>query len=470
MDKGAAEFAINQAIKSGASYADARLETVSGNAFLLKNGTAEVSEFEKNVGIGIRVLVNGSLGFASTNNLEKENVRKTVARIIKVANASSRLKEGIKLSQEKPNKADYEVKQKIKLQDVSPKEKLGLLTDIDKAVLSSGANVIGRYLSYSDFYSEKYFVNSEGSAITSRIPRTDYFYFITANEGGKSSQRYWQYGDAAGFEKILSRNLPALMKQEVETMKKNMINGVRAPKEKIDVVVGPQVVGIMSHESVGHPYEADRILGREAAQAGESFLKRDAIGTKIGSKAINVADDPTLENSYGFYLYDDEGIKAGKRYLIKEGIVNEFLQNRETAEEFGTGSNGSARASFANREPIIRMGNTFVEPGDYSDEELIKGVKNGVYIANFTEWNIDDKRYNQKYVGSEAYIIKNGMLMEPVWAPIIEITTEKLWSSVDAVGKKAEYHAGSCGKGEPMQGMPVWFGGPMMRLKGIQLR
>lgn len=468
MDKGIAEFSINHAVKSGASYADTRMETSYGTGFLLKNGVVEVSEFEKNVGIGIRVIVNGALGFATTNNFEKDNIKSIIAKCVKIASATARLKEKISLSEEKPNKAQYEVKQKLRIEDVSPKEKLRLLFDIDKRVMEKG-NVIGRYLSYSDSYTEKYFVNSEGSAIYSKIPRTDYFYFITVNEAGKSSQRYWQYGDAAGFEKILSRNLPELMQNEVAAMGKNLKEGIPAPKEKIDVVVGPQVTGIMSHESVGHPYEADRILGREAAQAGESFLAPDSLKTRIGSSKVTVADDPTIENSYGFYLYDDEGVKAGKRHLIKNGIVEEFLHNRETASEFSTKSNGSARANFFNREPIVRMANTFVEIGDCSEEELIEGVKLGVFIKNFTEWNIDDKRFNQKYVGSEAYLIKNGKLKEPVRAPTIEITTPKLWSSVDMVANNTEYHAGSCGKGEPMQGIPVWFGGPSMRIKGIRL-
>jgi len=133
-------------------------------------------------------------------------------------------------------------------------------------------------------------------------------------------------------------------------------------------------------------------------------------------------------------------------------------------------SNGSARASSFDVEPIIRMGNTYVKPGDHSEEELIEGVKKGIYLKNFTEWNIDDVRFNQKYTGLEAYYIENGKIKYPVKKPAIEITTTSLWQSVDAVGKKLELHPGTCGKGEPMQGMPVFLGGPLMRLKGIRLK
>ena len=210
-------------------------------------------------------------------------------------------------------------------------------------------------------------------------------------------------------------------------------------------------------------------LGREAAQAGESYVKPDMIGHRIGTGAVTVVDDPTVPNSYGFYEYDEEGVRAGRRTLIKNGIIAGFLQNRETAAELGVSSNGAARAVSYDREPIIRMANTFMLPGDYNDEELIEDVSKGVFIKTFMEWNIDDRRYNQRYVGLEAYLIENGQITSSVRNPILEITTPGLYSSVDAVGKTVEYEAATCGKGEPEQGAPVWHGGPPIRLRKVRL-
>jgi TldD protein len=234
-------------------------------------------------------------------------------------------------------------------------------------------------------------------------------------------------------------------------------------------VLSPELSGIAAHESVGHPQEADRVLGREGAQAGESYLKRDSLGRKIGSPEANVSDDPTLLHSNGYVPVDDEGVLAKKRLLIKNGIINEFLQNRSTAEEFGLNSNGSSRSVSYNREPIIRMSNTFVEPGDYTTEELIKEVKHGVLFKTFTEWNIDDKRLNQRYVALEAYSIENGEQRGLVKYPVLEITTPKLWGSVRARSKHLEFEAATCGKGDPQQGAPVWTGGPETLLSGIKL-
>jgi TldD protein len=219
--------------------------------------------------------------------------------------------------------------------------------------------------------------------------------------------------------------------------------------------------------------EADRILGREMSQVGKSFIYPGGpfwLGTKIGNPVVTIIDDPTVKNSYGYYEYDDEGIKARPRYLYKNGVINEFLHNRETAAKMGARSNGASRALNYDREAIVRMANTFVQPGDINDEEIFKDIKQGVYMKSFTEWNIDDKRFNQRYVGREAYLIEKGELKHPIARPVVETTTQIFWSAVDAVSKKVEYDAASCGKGDPMQGMPVYTGGPIIRLREVHVK
>jgi TldD protein len=252
------------------------------------------------------------------------------------------------------------------------------------------------------------------------------------------------------------------------------MNGVKATSrpptgEDLSIILGPLVAGLTSHESCGHPGEADRILGREGAQAGESFLKKDKLGMQIGSEEAYVSDDPTIPNSMGFYLYDDEGVKARKRRLITAGKFTEFLQNRATAEIFAVTSNGSSRAVQFDREPIIRMANTFIEPGDWTFEEMLKDTAKGVYIRSYMEWNIDDKRLNQRYVGLEAYRIENGELKEAIKNPVFEITTPKYWGSIDARASDLEFICGNCGKGDPMQAAPVFIGAPHVRLEKVRV-
>ncbi|NYZ75163.1 TldD/PmbA family protein [Candidatus Micrarchaeota archaeon] len=463
-----ADYCVEFALSHGASYAEARLEERSSTGFLLKNGVLESAAFDSYAGIGARFVLQGALGFVAVNQLTKPSLEKTLSTALKVTKASAKIAEKTVFAPSFAKKAKHEVHCRRSPEGVSAEEKTSLLRELDSAVLASKAKIVSRYVSLSDDVVRKYYSNSEGSRIESLTPYVNVFYAFTVEAGGKTAQRNWQYGASKGYECFGEWQLQEKLRDEARAIAKNLSEAKPVPSGKFDVIAGPEVVGIMAHESVGHPYEADRILGREAAQAGESFVKKEMLGTKIGSDAANVVDDPTVEEGFGHYLYDDEGVAAKRKKLMTKGVITEFLHNRETAAALGCESNGGARASEYDKEPIVRMSNTFVLPGDFSEEELLAEVKNGVFIKNFQEWNIDDKRLNQKYVGSEAYLIKNGEVTEPVFQPVIEITTPALWSAVAACSKKVELHAASCGKGEPMQGINVSMGGPHCLFKGIR--
>ncbi|MBN2567141.1 TldD/PmbA family protein [Candidatus Woesearchaeota archaeon] len=466
LDADIAEFAVEKAREAGASFAEARMVSTEGSNFLLKNGNLEISEFNKVSGLGLRFIKDGAMGFLSSNVLSRDNLSRMIRRTLATI-SKSRINERVPFAEGKAVVDRYTVPQKRNLLDVDPAEKTGLLFEIEKFLASGTAKVPGRYLSLGDSVQEKLLLNSEGTRIESVTPRASFFYFLTIAHGDTSVQRYWQHGNAGGWEFVEGWGLPQKMAEEASALDRNAREGAAAPTGKLDVVCGPEVVGIMVHESVGHPYEGDRILGREAAQAGESFVKRGMLNTRIGSDVVDVSDDPRIEHSFAYYKYDDEGVPAVEKRLITKGMIREFLHNRSTAAALGTVSNAASRATDYDREAIVRMSNTFLKPGDHSEQELIEGITRGVYIKNFTEWNIDDRRLNQKYVGAECFLIENGRLTRPVIAPVIEIDTPTLWGSVDAVADNIEYHAGTCGKGEPMQGIPVWFGGPSMRLRNI---
>ncbi len=466
-------YLVEFASAKGVDYAEARLHVDAGSGVTLNNGIPEPIQLAKVKGIGIRLLIDGAMSFASTNDLSKESLRETAEHAYRTAKASKRLVGSpIRLSQEKSEEARWEAKAQRPVQDVPIEEKFALLEEIEKNLRPDIVKVglPSRTLVLFDDLSERYFANTEGARIRGIVSRIGILYVLTASEPGKGTvQRIGQHGETGGWERLDAWNAPRLVSEEASTLGKVLREGKHAPREELDLVLGQEVTGIICHESCGHPQEADRILGREAAQAGESYLKPDMIGYRVGTEAVTIVDDPTIPNSNGFYLYDEEGVKARRRTLIKEGVIADFLYNRETAAELGVNSNGAARAVSYDREPIIRMANTFMLPGNYTDEELIEDVKNGVFIKTFMEWNIDDRRYNQRYVGLEAYLIEKGEISTPVTSPVLEITTPGLYGSVDAVGRDVRFEAATCGKGEPDQGAPVWHGGPAMRLKRVKL-
>jgi len=476
-DPDLAKLAVDYGLRLGAEYVDARLHRNLEVGCLLKNSSPEPTILVDSNGLGVRVLYRGALAFGATNTPSAQSVKDLVEEVVKRAKASIRLVgEPILFSSEEMGSGYWSAEEKEKLEDVNVQTMLKNLRDLDNVIKDGfhGVPFTNRLLMIETSVEEKLYVNSDGAELQSRVPRVSISSFINASYNGKNyaitiPAGYSSIGESGGWEVVKRLRPETFFKEEGSNLAKAVKCERNPPSEPVDVVLGPDVVGLVAHESSGHPAEADRILGREGAQAGESYLKKNGLGIRVGSSEAYVSDDPTIPNSMGFYLYDEEGVKARKRRLIEAGVIREYLHNRATAQVFSTKSNAASRSVAYNREPIIRMANTYVEPGDYSFEELLEDIKLGVYIKSFMEWNIDDVRFNQRYVGLEAYLIERGELKEGVKAPILEITTPKFWSSLDARGKDLQFRAASCGKGDPMQGAPVWTGGPHIRLRNIRL-
>ncbi len=475
LDQDILEFCINHAYKFGAEYAEARIQEQMNRAVILKNSELQPVSIENSYGIGIRIVYNGFMTFVASNDIRKESLSHLIENAVK----RSRVKALSKSSNNRihfnnqyfSSSINWEAKEKTHLTNIDIETIYKNAKELDSLIGNKSLNVKfpSKILILYTSEESKIYTNNNGAFIRSKVPRVGLTCFFTGLSEIKTAQRVLDLGRSGGWESIKELQLHERLTEEsiivAKIVKENgeNLNGI------MDAVLGPEISGIMAHESVGHPFEADRIIGRESAQAGESYLKPEDIGTLIGSTEANVSDDPTIPGSFGFYVYDDEGVHSKKRQLMKEGIVKELLHNRATAYEFNTVSNGSSRSVRYDREPIIRMANTYVEPGNYSFDELISGVKKGVYIKSFMEWNIDDKRENQRYVGLEAYEITDGEIKGLVKNPVLELTTHQLWSSLDARGKDLHFSAATCGKGDPIQGAPVWTGGPHIRLRNVKI-
>lgn len=453
----------------GLLLAEVRLERKEHRHIAVKEGRVSSVISMSDGGMNVKVVMPSGTGFASSNVASKAEGLRLFQKAFRQARGGRR-RTPVSLSPEPAVKTDWEVREKRKLADISTEEKLGYLQELDRAVMRTKVKVQGRFYELIDYEIESYFANSEGSRIRSFLPRVRVDSTNLVTSKGESAQSIREWGASGGWEKVESWALDEVLPQEIKMLKTQLDEGKSVKPGTYDLVCGPEVVGIAAHESCGHPMEADRIIGREMSQAGRSFVSPDMIGKRIGSEYATVIDDPTLPGSYGYYAYDEEGVKARPRFLYKSGLINEFLHNRETASRLGVMSNGSSRAESYLREPIVRMANTFVAPGDFEDDEIFGDVKDGVLMHSFTEWNIDDKRYNQKYVSREAYFIKDGEIAGPAKNCVLEITTPGFWGTIDAVSKKLDFFSAECGKGDPLQGMSVFTGGPMVRLRKVALR
>ena len=466
------EKAISKATSLGAEYAEARLHARIGMEITLRNnelmGVASIDE----VGAAIRVLRDGGLSFASTARLTSQGLVEAVERAVAQAKRPG-LGTRYRFSEERLGHAKIEVVAKKPFDSMDLESKILLLKDVwEKASQAvRETKLVSLMVEYQEVTEVKEILTSDGGYVYSSTPRL--FIGITAtlvHPQKGSLQRSIELGASKGLEALEEWKPGDRVAEELARLERVLVEGTEPPKDPVPVVLGSEVVGLISHESAGHPMEADRIWGREAAQAGESYVKPEMIGReRIGNENATVVDDPTIPGSYGFYLYDEEAVPARPRYLYREGLLYEPLHNRWSAAVFGAKSNAAARAMNYKSEPIVRMANTYLTPGDYRFEELLEEAGNGVYIKSYMEWNIDDIRWGQRYVGLEAYMIRNGELAEPVLNPVVEFTTKWYYSSIKAKSRDLRFYAGICGKGEPAQGVPVWFGGPDVLLEPIRL-
>ncbi len=466
--------AVERALDMGAVYAEARYHSLKEFNTALLNGRVIGAGHSDSTGIAVRVYTRRGQGFASTSRLTLESVMDAVSRAVSAARTSENLKRReVMLAEARIGRARYSVVEKKPFHSIDEEDKIRMLKEMLGSVemRRGDMQIESHTVSYNESIEEKIIVNSDGAHIESRVPRLILFYNLSGKHGSLRANRWKELGGSGGLEVLDSVNLTSNLDSDVESLYTNLVKAKPyTGMDKVDVILSPEIVGLSVHESAGHPSEADRVLGREAAQAGLSYRTSMKEGEQIGSRHVTVIDDPTIPGSLGFYLYDEEGVAARPRILIDQGRLRELLHNRETAAVYGVESNAASRALDYRSEPIVRMANTYMAPGDYSLDEMIEDVNRGVYIKKYMEWNIDDNRWIARYVGLEAYLIENGRLAEPVKNVVLEINTRDYYTSIDAVGKDLVFEAGSCGKGEPMQPLPVWMGGPHVRLRGVIVR
>jgi TldD protein len=243
------------------------------------------------------------------------------------------------------------------------------------------------------------------------------------------------------------------------------------PAAETTIIIGSSQMALQVHESCGHPAELDRVLGTEISLAGGSFMTLDKVNNlKYGSPIVNIVQDATIEGGLGTFGYDDEGVKACRTYIVREGVLTGYLTSRETAPILNTVSNGCMRADGWNRIPLIRMTNINLEPGEWAFDDLIADTGDGILFETNKSWSIDDKRLNFQFGTEIAWQIKDGKKRQIYKNPVYTGITPQFWNSCDAICNKNHWHIWgipSCGKGEPMQTAHVAHGAAPTRFRNI---
>ncbi|MDH3502428.1 MAG: TldD/PmbA family protein [Nitrosopumilus sp.] len=456
-----ADRGVSYAIESGAVYCDVRAEIQNKQSASIENSEVEYINRKKYNGIGIRLLKNGAWGFCSIASPENfEQIKSKIEQALKNSEYSSQNKKNTidvyKISASKIKK-EFPV---LKKPEIEKLIEIGL--ECDKIILSKPRIIQS---TVNPWFSEtsKYFTSSDGAQIFQKYTDVVIDMIATAHESGLTQSVNITEGGRGGIEQLIKNDKVQNSADKISNKSSELIMAKPIREEKATVVMNPDFVALLTHEIIGHPSEADRVLGKEMAWAGGAWWK-GKLGEKIGSEQLNVFDDPTIDNSLGWYYYDDEGVKTQKTNLIKNGILINHMQNRETAQIFGTTPTGNMRATSYRFMPLIRMACTCIEKGDWKQDEMIKEVKNGYMISNMKIPSIDMQRYNWSISCQYAQKIENGELTDLLRDVIVMGTSEEFFNSIDACGDDFTVRPiTNCGKGDPMQSMIMGNGGPSIR-------
>jgi len=462
MDQNLQDFAdkiIKYADKAGVQYCDVRAEHQEKKSVLIENGEIEHIRNSEDRGIGIRLIKNGAWSFCSITNPKSFNeIKDILDNTIENSNYKNLDKKNIINLHKSPiNKKEinFPVMKKPEMDELI---KIGL--ECNK-IIKKTPKIIKSITNPEYTINSKYFVNSEGSEILQNFTDTVIEMIATAHESGQTQSVNITEGGRGGLELIMNKAQQSAT--DIAKKASELIFANPVKEEKSTVVMNPDFVSLLTHEILGHPSEADRVLGKEMAWAGGAWWK-GKIGQKIGSEKLNVFDDPTIKKSLGWYYFDDEGVQTKKTKLIENGILKNHMQNKETSEIFNTIPTGNMRATSYRFMPLIRMACTCIGNGDQDVEEIIKEVKNGYYISNMKIPSIDMKRYNWSISCQYAQKIENGEITDLLRDVIVMGTAPEFFNSIDACGNDFTVRPiTNCGKGDPMQSMIMGNGGPTIR-------
>jgi TldD protein len=460
-----------------AEYADARFVRTQAERLSTRNGVVDQVDSQDSEGIGIRVRLGGAWGFAAVRGTDKAGAEAALDRALAVA-AAQPPSQGAALADEPPALGSYASPSERDPFDVPLEDKLAVLTAAD-AALSAEPEVALRLARFQAERVHKLFASTEGALCEQILTECGGGLAAVAVNGEQTQIRsfpssHGSHMDQAGYERFLLLDLPA-QAPRVAAEAVALLHAPECPSGTTTLILAGEQLGSQIHESVGHAVELDRVLGREASYAGTSFVPEDGIGTlRFGSERVNVTADATQPGGLGSYRWDDEGVEGHSTPIIRDGVLAGFLSSRETATEIGLGrSGGCMRADGFARQPIVRMNNVNLEPGQAGTlADLIADTRGGLLIDTNRSWSIDDRRLHFQFEGEAGWVIENGELGRLVRNPSYAGVTPTFWASCDAVCSPSEWRLNAlldCGKGEPGQTMHVSHGSAPARFREVEV-
>ncbi|MBW9220747.1 TldD/PmbA family protein [Methanothermococcus sp. SCGC AD-155-M21] len=444
------------------TYWDIRLLFNESNKIILKDGSIEGISSGMNTGVIVRVLYKNGWGYANSNKIENEEIKNLLNRALKIAKLSNEnSKKTVILKDIGAYKDHVKSNGKINPKDIGVEEKKEYITMVHNCIMENNSQnnngkIASSSVGYSDVLGNSLFISSEGALIKNEITKVLMNMTVVAKDNSSNLQYASERLGGDGFE-VLEKNT---LYEKAENTKNRALRLLKAkvcPKGEFKVVLDPELTGVFIHEAVGHASEADLILQNDS-------VFKDKINEVVGSDYVTVIDNPLIKDSFGYYKYDSEGVKAKETTIIEKGVLKGYLHTRETAGRLNMEVTGNARAQGLNR-PLVRMSNTYIKPGDWDFEELLEDTKNGIFLKGSRGGQVDTGKGLFQFNAVEAFLIENGELTTHLRDAGLSGEIMNILHNIDGVTNEFKLSVGYCGKNG--QSVPVGDGGGCVRTKTI---
>ena len=445
-----------------ATYVEARYQSRVASEVNFINGELERIRVVENAGCGIRVLVDGCWGFSSTSNISNDALKDSLDQAIAAARTLAQTKKNkVKgLTESKMIRGTFSTSANSdNLLDINIEQKVQVAKEAEKEARSNKA-VKTASCTYRDMLDHKVFINSDGADIEIHDSKPEFSVTAIARKASQSVTAHEGVGVTGGWDDLFKKNSHLDYARIASARAAKLLDARHVSGKKTTVILDPAMVGLLSHEAIGHTVEADFVLS--------GSVVKDKIGTKVASDLVTLVDSGRSEiatNAGGTIIVDDEGVVAGRTAIIEKGMLKSFLHNRESAMIFGAASTGNARAFQYSDEPLIRMRNTYIEPGIDKLNDMIRETKHG-YIIKGARNGQADANGEFMFGAEEVHRIENGEVRELLRGASISGNAFEVLQSVDMVGNEFQYDIGTgyCGKYQPAK---VDGGGPYIRCTAI---
>ncbi len=454
MDKKVLQQVLEAALSNGGDFADIFVEYKKVTGIGMEAGRVERVSSGYEAGAGIRVLSGENTSYGYTNDLSTKGLIEA-AKLVSHAARGGKQDYNLDLTKMQPN-VTFDFKKHP--EDVAAEEKVNIVKTTEKAARAVDKERIKQVIvGYGDTVQQVLYANSNGNYVDDLRMRTRLVVNAVASDGETIQTGYDAVGSLCGFE-LFDRFDPEEFAQKAAIRAVNMLEAKPAPAGKMPCVMAGEAGGTMVHEACGHGLEADLV------QRGLSVYA-DRKGKQVASELITVIDDATLQDKYGSYSFDDEGVPSQKVELIKNGVLTDFLYDRLTAKKEGVEPNGHGRRQSYQHKPIPRMANTYIAAGKTDPEKIIKETKYGLLVKKMGGGQVNTTTGDFVFDVAEGYLISDGEVGPMVRGATLTGNGPEVLKIVDMVGSDVGFAIGTCGKDG--QGVPVSDAQPTMRIPEI---